>query len=489
MAQLTPEFMQELLVEQLIADVEKGNYVSAAANARNILRMAQHTQLRADVLDVAQRTVQVLETRGYSEQRFLQEMRQLGEQEPPCPANALPVGADGTCPAGYFPLFARLNDPATRRCCGKFQQELADLDQNLATLHDRLPDTADRLAFRERFMVTDPQIKQSRDEMLGVGITPHIAGFVTRYRSHEAEQLERKMEEITRGQTTVGAVFGNKMTPSLYQRLIGLLGSTANFAQWYVQHDWTLWWVAIYLFRFLALFGCMFLRVVNGTKGLLAYLPEIARQMFGIYATAQFVSAALMPNILTVIVSTVLISVLSHGTVQLGGWMQQVMGTFAMTRQLMSMLSLPGFSIDLYFLLRDVWSFGWSFVAEAASLLADGNVNPYTIASAGLHKASTVYCDIQLQSFFVGSANMVGDFTGYLMRKLCELVVSSFGKFVPGKIIENGCVWMQEILQKIAKSRGKLTLTDDGYFGQLTSVGLSSMDLLGYNANALSAKK
>lgn len=493
MANVTPDFVQELLVEQLSSDLQQGNYVSTAANARNILRIAQRSTLHPEVLALAQRTVRILEDKGYSERRFLQEMAMIGHQERPCPENAVPVAADGTCPAGYFPLFADLTEKNTRKCCGKFQKELADMDQEVQQIHDRLPNTQDKIEFRNRFMVTDPKAKQQRDEMLGIGITPHISGFIDRYKQAEVERLTAKMVEVDAGKANVADVLGAQMTPTLYQRLKGLFGSVQKFLVWYVNRDWTFWWVIIYVFRWVALFGCMWLRVVNAGGRILDVFKEFVQRRFGITASVDYIRSTMMPSILAALMSSALVSYASQGLIQTGGWIMSVLGITSLTGRLMSLFQLPGFTIDLVFVLRDVLSFASAFVQGSTAQVAAGNWNPYTIVTGGMHQATSVYCDTQLRTFFALASNFVGELTINMFTTICQIIakllttLSGFTAF--DAAAQQTATWIcsnfGELLKGVMQYFGRGAAQPDestlGYVNRMATsgAGLTSMQLVG----------
>lgn len=450
---ITPDFVQETLVEQLIADLQQGNYVSTAANARNVLRISERSALRPEVLAVAQRTVNILEEKGYSERRFLQEMAQLTDRSAPCPADAVPLAADGTCPPGYFPLFANLEDKTTRRCCGKMQQEWVKMDQEVKEMYNKISDTNDRISFEQRFMVSDPTVKMARDEMVGIGITPHIQHFMERHKQSEIQRLEKKLEDVERGQADIKAVLGEKMTPSLYQRLKDMLGSKKDLAVWAVNHDWTYTWIILYIFRFVALFGCIYLRVADAANGFYDYLKELVFQWWGIKATADYIYQTMMPNIMAVVMGSALASSASMGAIQFGGWLQNVLGTAALTGRLISLFSQAGFVMDLLFVLKDIWEFLQGFTKEVAAQVAGGNLNPLTVASAGLRKGTESYCNQTLCTFFALAANMVGQATKQFFIIVCKFIT----QMIHTELSNTMCGKIADVLDTVMTFFGQAT--------------------------------
>lgn len=431
MAREVPLFVQELLVENLVTDLQKGYYVSTATNARNIIRIGRESYLRPEVMSMAQRTVNILEEKGYSERRFLDEMAQLALQNPPCPPDSVPVQADGTCPPDYLPLFSDMSDPKTRRCCAKMQQEQAKMQTELQDMYTRLPDDQRvRIDFEKRFMLKDAKTKADYDEMVGAGITPHISQFMQRYKASEQETLVKKLDEIDKRQVTPQSVLGESVSDTLYRSLRTLLVTPVDFALWWVNHDWTRWWIVIYIFRWVALFGCMFLRAADVTTSFKNFMMEVAKQKFGITAAWEYVRQALLPTVMAMVISSSFFTLLSNGAISFGGWLTSVLGSAQLVARFMSVFSQVGFTLDLYFVLRDMGSFALAFSKGVGAELAAWNLNPLELGVAGLYRGTEDYCNRTLRTFLAIVSNMVGNATSQMFIMICQVLFKIFNSVV-----------------------------------------------------------
>lgn len=362
------------------------------------------------------------------------------------------------------------------------------MDQDVQQIHDRLTNTQDKIDFHNRFMLPNAKAQQERDEMLGIGITPHISAFMDRYKQSEVERLTRKMAEVEAGKARVTEVLGEKMTPTLYQRLKAMFKSTSDFVTWYVNHDWTYWWVTIYIFRWVALFACMFLRVVNAGGSIWGVLQEFVARRFGIKASLTYIEKTMMPNIIAALVGSALVTFASRGLITFSGWIANVLGTWSLTARLISLFQLPGFTLDLVFVVNDVVKFVWEFAKAAGSEVKGGNFNPYTVATAGLAQATAVYCDTPLRTFFALAANFVGDFTIHMFEMVCKAVaavLTSYGGQYAGAAANRICSEFGDMMKVVMTNVGRVPgQPEEAMWDTVTRMsgagaGLTSMQLVG----------
>lgn len=467
-----PDYIQETLLDAVLTDMRQGNYVSAATNSRNILRLGRVGKLRSDVQSAAKRVATVLEQRGYSEKEFLREMAVMADQN--CPVGAIPMDEKDMCPDGYFPLFADRTDKSTRRCCAKLQDSFKQMDQDVQNMHRSIPDTQLKIEFENRFMVKDPVVRQSRDEMFGVGITPHISQFLARYQDSETKRLEEKLKEVDEQKVPVQNVLGDKMTPGLYAYMKSVLGGIPGLAVWMVRKDWTVWWLAIYVFRFVALFGCLYLKAANMTQGFYDAMSDLASEWFGIKATVAYVRQVVFPNILAILLSTSLVSAVGSMAMNFGSWINSVLGTFSLTSRLVSMFSQVGFAMDVYFVLRDLASFGWATMKAVGEEVSAGNVNPFTIVNKGL----STYCDRTLHTFFAFTFNTVGEMTAQLFSAVCLLVSKALGQTLGGLACEAFMKLLKTALEMGGRTSSMSIGSEEGilpYVDRMSSANVTNM--------------
>lgn len=424
---VAPDFMQEVMLDQLLADMEGGRYVSAAAQARNILKTSELATLRPELIQAAKRTAGVLEAKGYSEVQFLQQMLQKSVQDAPCPPESVPFQSDGSCPPGYFPLFADLKDKATKRCCVKFREEIRNIESENLVMKNTLKSNASveaQLGFEKRFIMNDaPERKAELEDMIGVGITPHLSKFMERYKFNEIERIEKKIDEIEAKSAEVESSLG--ISAVVYDALKRVLGTTQALAKWLVTHDLTYYWIAIYIFRFLSLFACIYIRVTKFGECMGDVFYAIGQSWYLLKPGKEFLARTLMPNIMSVVVSSALIAWASKGIATVGsainGYLFQLLGVANFFARVLSMLQLPGFVMDVGFLFTDIINFGLVAVNEMRSQVSAGNFNPYTIFTAGVYKGTESYCDTQFRSFLTLVSNWLGDLTKNLFLGVCKL--------------------------------------------------------------------
>lgn len=162
-------------------------------------------------------------------------------------------------------------------------------------------------------------------------------------------------------------------------------------------HDWTYWWIGIYIFRFISLFGCMALRAMSASLTFESYIAEITWQWFGLKPVYHFLTSAMDLNVLAVLAITSMLSHFSRGVINLaGGMLMTVLGLTQFQAKIMSWLSLPGFSLDAAALMRDVFYFGKDFSSEFKSIVMSGGTPSEGVRAAlvkSLEVATRKYCD------------------------------------------------------------------------------------------------
>lgn len=474
-----PEFAEDALVGALLRDLKNQDYVSAAANSRNILNVSKVSNLHEKTVLIARKACEFLEALGYSQKSYFSEVVNLAEE---CPENAVPQNKDGTCPKGYYPLFANLKDKSTRKCCGKMFDEIDSMDKNVDSFFRQIPEAEVQQAFERRFMINDKKMQQQRDAMIGIPVTPKIFEFQKAFQKTEVERIIQNVKDVDSGKVATTEVFGTSMTTKLYEYMRKKFNSVREFAEWFVRNDWTFWWVMIYVFRLVALFVCMYVQVANAGGGIWEWMYKVADQWFGIKATTNAARVTLLKSVLPSLIGSSLLAVASSGMISIGaGLLNGVLGTASLVRRLVSMFSLPGFVIDLMYLVSDIIQYGLVTGYEAMKLsIESGTVNPVTIMQTGLNASTAAYCNSTILTFIALVSNMVGDMTINLFVLICNFF-TKFGSPIVGTAV--GPILCEQIKvllkQAMEYAGGYATKEKTGWYVlDQGSVGMSYMEAL-----------
>lgn len=476
-----PEFAEDALVGALLRDLKNQDYVSAAANSRNILNVSKVSNLHKKTVLIARKACEFLEALGYSQKTYFAEVLTLAEQ---CPENAVPRKQDGTCPEGYYPMLANMADKNTRKCCAKMFDEIGAMDKNVNKFFKDIEDAETQQAFERRFMIRDKNMMQQRDAMIGIPITPKIATFQKAFQKTEVERIIQNVSDVDSGKVAPTEVFGSSMTKKLYDYMRKKFNSVKDFAEWFVNNDWTFWWVMIYVFRLVALFVCMYVQVANAGQGIWDWMYKVADQWFGIKPATTAARVILLKSVLPSLIGSSLLAVASSGMISIGaGLLNGVLGTASLVRRLVSMFSLPGFVIDLMYLVSDIIQYGLVTGYEAMKLsIESGTVNPMTIVMNGLDASTAAYCNATMRSFFALVSSMVGDMTIHLFVLICNFF-TKFGSPIVGTTVGPVlCNQMKDLLKHAMDYAGGFVPKEGSETGWYVldqgRVGMSVMDTL-----------
>lgn len=424
-----PPWLEEYLVSNILQDLEDGNYISASTQSRTLLNMSEHSNLSPEVIALANRSNQVLSRNGFTEQRFLLAMQAHIESQA-CPPGSILPNKDGGCPTQYFPILGQNNKT---KCCAKIKQEikrmdeenrsiLSDMKKDRATLSDNRDRSKLQQEFERRFgLAKGTDSHREKDEMLSSNILPSTRKFIKNQAKQEEQRLKNDLPQAIKnneGHRMVG------MSPGLFLYLYNKFKNVASFVNWYVNHDWTRWWVAIYIFRVLSMFVCMWLKAENVKD----WMDQLAAQYFGVKPITLFLAASWGPMILAGALFNVLMNTLSGGKLFMAVFngIQGALGSFMTIGffhfRIMNLLTTFGFTADLATMIQDIFTLVKEFGGE---LLETGSVTQAisnSLAKTTVKGGKTImsgYCNRKIQSFFSQSLKLVQMITFNVFHVIC----------------------------------------------------------------------
>jgi len=407
------------VVSNLQTDLQNGKYVSASTQARTILEMSKNSDMPALVVDLARKAVAVLAEKGYTEEEFLRGM-QAHVQGTACPPDAIPANKDGSCPLQYFPI---LGQAGKTKCCAKIKAEVNEMDQvNLKMLGKMQRDSRGGASVAEEFeqrfaLVKGTESYHEKQEMLSANVPDHTRQFMKKNAKSEELRMQATLEsamEQGEGHKTVG------MSEGLFAYLIGTFKSTAAFINWYVNHDWTRWWVAIYIFRVLSMFVCMWLEAENVKE----WMDKLAESYLGFKPVSLFLAASWGPMVLAGVIFNTVMNQMAGGKIfiavfngiqgALGGFM--TLGFFHF--RIMSLFTTIGFSYDLAVVFQEIFTLVGRFGKQLVNNWAhSGSVTGAITEAAG--GALRGYCHDTINTFFSQALKMVQEITFNLFYIVC----------------------------------------------------------------------
>jgi hypothetical protein len=450
---VAPNWIVEYLVTNLYRDLEQGKYISAVVQARAILDMARSgTSLPPQVIQLSEKAIIVLNSKGYSEEQYLMSLNAHAEKFS-CPPDSIPVKKDGTCEDGYLPIFDTNNKKA--KCCQKMKQRFQKMDQDNEELLKQLTkDNAPvdiRAAFVERFGLNrDSEVAREKANMLSANIPEHSQKFVEVTTKEEAERLNLILPEAMQkgtGHELVG------MSQGLFQYLMNMFGDVKNFIKWYVQHDWSYWWLAIYLFRFLSLFICMWISVQNAKE----MMDKMAESMFGFKPLTFFLAASWGPLILVPVLFSSLMTLMSNQNLvsTIFSGLSAALGSFMtigfLHMRVMNLLTSVGFTYDLTVLATDIFQTAYQFLEKTGKLLWEGKGVVGSITSAA-HESTSLFCKTQLDLFFSQALKIVQQITVNLFYVFCVIIMTIISGGTGYLTAQKGCAYLQAAINKFLES-------------------------------------
>jgi len=444
---VVPNWIVEYLVTNLFNDLQSRKYISATVQARSILEFSKTTHVPNDVQQLASRSLHILEQKEYTEQNFIMSLNQH-MQDAACPEGSIPPKLDGSCEDGYVPLFG---GNKKSKCCIKMKKELERMDSEnreiLQTMHNQGVDTTIRQAFEERFALSSTNDNyKAKNHMLSGDVPDHSRKFIQSTLFAEEKRLNDLLPiAIKKGEGHT--LFG--MTADLFQYMLSFFKSSAALISWYINHDWSYWWIGIYLFRFLSMFVCMWISLDQAKN----FMDELAEQYFGFKPLTLFLVGSWGPLVLAPIIFSSITSMVGNHNIfaTIFNGVSNALGSFMSVGflhfRIMNLLSSYGFLADLSILIRDIFRSTAEFMKVTGRAYSEGKGVMGSL-QAGVQGSMSFYCKNPMKSFFDDALKIVQSITVNLFYVIC---ISIRAIFVRGNISEASttCNALQTLVQKL----------------------------------------
>jgi hypothetical protein len=423
-----PNWIVEYLVKNLYNDLKSNQYISASVQDRSLLEFSKTTYIPPEVLQLAQKTMTILEQKGFTEQKFIMGMQRALDDSPAytgCNAKGMKKPLlNGSCEEGYIPL---LGTDQKTKCCVKMKKELEKMDEENQNLLNQMTsrgiDLGVRQEFADRFALN--QMNPNYGEkvhMLSGDVPDHTRNFIKATQQEEITKLTREFDVATK-ENRAHTLFG--MSATLLNYMLTIFGGAKDFIVYYVSHDWSYWWIGIYLFRFLSLFVCMWISLESAKE----FMDKLAEQYLGFKPITLFLVASWGPALLAPMFFSAVNSIISNNSMVTAVFsnLSQALGSFMTTGflhlRIMNLLSSVGFIYDFMTLIRDIFHNAVHFTEKAKQGYMEGKgiIGSLTY---GAKESLSFYCKAPLKTFFQDSAKIVQSITVNLLYVMCVAIQS-----------------------------------------------------------------
>ncbi len=466
-----PAWIQETLMRNLVADLKEQKWVSVSNQSRMILDLAKNSNIALPVTQTANRAVTLMERAGFSERNCLlahqerldgymaKKAKREEKSKPACPEGMVEQLANGTCPPGFV---------KEGKCCRRFQKLIKTMDQRGQELMAEVR-SDQRLSPEEKIQLhrefadifgMDGESKARKETMVqDWGMSGRTYDFMQKSRQEDEEALLRDLEASLQGSQAYGNSLGGRTMHEasvkaphvvagmpeasfryLHQNKFN--GDLRALAKYRTNFDWSRWFIAIFVFRSIALLMCFYLRA------------DSFMGAFSKWVQAGFGLAVMGTNGLIVLLATMFLNAIIHFvfgtslTAILGSALDWVVGRFLNVEgfhlKLMSFLQKAGLAAELYYIVGDLWA----MLKGAGQAVVDNISNPLAIPGEVVKGAAKAYCDRHMQTFLSQVGEKMQSFSVGIMQTFCAVL----GRLVGSGTSISVCNALLAVMQTFQKS-------------------------------------
>lgn len=357
--------LQSTLLQNMNTSLYKEEYENAYFYAQQIQVLSRNTNVDNRVLQITNQVLSFIKSQNLMFQN-------IPADNKGCPADTVPVQVDengkATCPDSTTPIFAgKFTQP---KCCRKMSTIVQETDETNHELYEYLKKNKSdvftpKLAneFQTRLGLNDnKELKQMKDDLLlSDNIPSRTINFMTGEESaHEEKKLLQDLEDETKktsGQPWI--LLG--MSSGLYYVLKSTFRTTKGLVKWYVNNDWSRYWIILMIIRVVMVMSCIILKLSDGAY----FLDELAKQYFGLRPIAMYTVYQLGPTVIALIAFNSLFAgaltnsaayVMTSLSQGLMGALGSLFSVTFLQYRLLSLTSSLGFLYDLKAVLWDFWA-------------------------------------------------------------------------------------------------------------------------------------
>ena len=258
---------------------------------------------------------------------------------------------------------------------------------------------------------------------------------------HEEKKLLQDIEEETKKTTgEPWRLLG--ISSGLYYVLKSTFTTTKGLVKWYVNNDWSRYWLILMIVRVVMIMACVVLRISDVTF----MFDEVFRQYFGVRPIAMYTLYQLGPTVIALVVFNSLFAgaLTNSATYVMTSLSQGLMGALGslfsigfLQYRLLSLTSSLGFLYDLKAVLIDFWTIIYAagetlIYGKGGEKLMQGDV-----IGAGkevIKSGMEAFCTKQLDSAVSKASGLMRTILLNFLKMFCAFAPASAKKICEGSI-------------------------------------------------------
>ena len=371
-----PPWLERYFLLELNGYLESGQYVSAQSLSNLVLQLSATSNMSPDLMRAANMAQNVLESKGYSEKRFLESIVEKERQVPmQCPADTQHAQSDGTCPAGWMPLGS-----TGGKCCAKMAEVM---DQNVESLIDKVRQLNSASArqdiqeLEQRFaMKKGSDARLIRDATFKQPLPKSGQSFMRNSSDERARQLGAILQqEEAKGPTNSKAHEALGISSRLYATLKSVLGAPKDIARWFVKSDYMYLWYWVMFLRAIQMVICSLVKFggfLGAASAFWTSLGTLAGMKAGVSGMAFPVVVYLLEPLVYTSIAQILMNALLAGVTSMGSTVLNLnfnnvfgfVGQFQYSTYILTLFGNVAARYDFIMVIKDI------FVSIAAAIFA-----------------------------------------------------------------------------------------------------------------------